>query len=37
MAEQNDAIQDLRTRSAELEAENDNLKKASAYCAKHQR
>jgi len=37
MAEQNDAIQELRTRIAELEEENDILKKASAYFAKHQR
>jgi len=37
MAEQSDAIQELRTRIAELEEENDILKKASAYFAKHQR
>jgi len=36
MAEQNDEIQTLRTRLAELEEENDILKKASAYFAKHQ-
>ena len=37
MAEQTDEIQVLRTRVAELEEENDILKKASAYFAKHQR
>ncbi len=37
MAEQNDEIQVLRTRIAELEEENDILKKASAYFAKNQR
>mgnify|MGYP000496678640 FL=1 len=37
MATQNDEIQVLRTRIAELEEENDVLKKASAYFAKHQR
>lgn len=37
MTEQNGEIQDLRARIAELEEENDVLKKASAYFAKHQR
>ncbi|MDD2190798.1 MAG: transposase [Eubacteriales bacterium] len=37
MADQNDEIQVLRTRIAELEEENDILKKASAYFAKNQR
>lgn len=37
MAEQNDEIQALRTRIAELEEENDILKKTSAYFAKNQR
>ncbi len=37
MADQNDEINRLRTRVAELEEENDILKKASAYFAKHQR
>lgn len=37
MAEQNDEIQDPRARVAELEEENDILKKTSAYFAKHQR
>jgi len=36
MSEQGDEIRDLRTRIAELEEENDILKKASAYFAKHQ-
>ena len=37
MSEQNDEIQALHVRIAELEEENDILKKASAYIAKHQR
>ena len=36
MSEQGDEIRDLRIRIAELEEENDILKKASAYFAKHQ-
>lgn len=37
MSEQNNEIQALHIRIAELEEENDILKKASAYFAKHQR
>ena len=37
MAEQHDELQQLRHRIAELEEENDILKKASAYFAKNQR
>ena len=37
MSEQNAEIQALHVRIAELEEENDILKKASAYFAKHQR
>jgi transposase len=37
MAEQQDEVQKLRYRVAELEEENDILKKASAYFAKNQR
>lgn len=36
-AEQHDEMRALHARIAELEEENDILKKASAYFAKHQR